>query len=426
MEKGKKISRITVLNNGVQLITSTMESMNSVSMGIFVKAGGRYEPQHTQGVSHFLEHLLFRGSTTRTGKQISEAIEGIGGVLNGFTSEEYTCYIAKVQSKKFPLALDVLSDMFLQPLFSREHIERERGIITEELHMHMDQPDHCVIEVLDTLMWPDQPMGRSLLGTKESIKTLTKKDLVDYFNDRYIPCNTVISLAGNITHTAALKQVQRIFQQKSRAISQEFSSVDEQQKNPCFIWEHKATEQSHFALGFRGFHRTHPRRYGLKIVSTILGENMSSRLFQEVREKRGLAYDIHTNAHFFKDTGSLVISAGVETKKLEEALAVIMQALQALTQKTVPEQELERAKEYIIGQLLLDMEKTMSAMLWKGEYLTCLGTIPSFNSLIKKIRMVTPAQVQLIAREIFVPHKLNLAVVSPALHEKNIKKQIGI
>lgn len=416
--------KIETLKNGLRVVTSEMPHMESVSIGVWVGVGSRYETEKENGVSHFLEHILFKGSQNRTGKQISEEVEGRGGVLNAFTGEEYTCYYFKVPSIHFEKAFEILSDMFLTPAFDETEIKKEKEVVYEEINMYLDQPAQHVHELFNELLWPNQPMGRMILGTPKTLKDLTPSEIAGYKNRGYVPEKIVISVAGKVTHNAVLAEVKKYFPQDHAQPPVEYLKVHEEQSKPECVFQEKNTEQYHLCLGVRSYYRNHPNRYAQRLLSIALGENMSSRLFQEIREERGLAYDINTSVNRFYDTGFFNISAGLEKTKLTEALSVILKELEKLKNDLMDEKELERAKEYFLGQFMLSLEKTMNNMLWAGENLLCSGNIPTKEEIVQKIQAVTPQKIREVSQEIFVDKKLNMALIGPKLEKNNIVSKL--
>ncbi|MEE8173952.1 MAG: pitrilysin family protein, partial [Dehalococcoidia bacterium] len=283
----------TVLDNGLRIITSTMPHTRAVCLGIFIGAGSRYESADEAGTSHFVEHLCFKGTERRaTAKEVCEEIEGVGGILNGGTDKELTVYWAKVARPHFPLALDVLSDMLLHSKFDPGEVEKERQVIIEEINMSLDSPSHRVDMLIDEVLWPDQALGRDVAGTKETVAALSQHRLLEYDAHQYLPNNTVVSVAGDIGHDEVVSSLSQAFSDWHDGAPQPwYPAEDEQNASRCQV-EHRDTEQAHLCLALRGLPLLHPDRFTLDLLNVILGEGMSSRLFLEIREKRGLAYDI--------------------------------------------------------------------------------------------------------------------------------------
>lgn len=412
--------RITELPSGVRVATAEMAHMESVSLGVWVGIGGRYEPARLSGASHFIEHLLFKGTSRRSAKQISQTVEGIGGYLNAFTSEETTCYYAKASHAHTDTLLDVLTDMYLHPRFATTDIDKERGVIKEELLMYHDQPDHYVHELLTETLWPEQPLGRSLTGTAKTLDAMDRHALLDFKHKKYIAANTVVAVAGHCRHDDVVPRVEKMLALPRNSRSPAFAPVHERQRTPRLRFYHKNCEQSHLAIGVRGYSRHDSRRYALKALSVILGENMSSRLFQVIRERHGLAYSIQSSTSYFADTGALLISAGLDTKRLQRALALILAELRKLSKQPPSAVELQRAKDYAIGQMRLGLESTANRMMWLGEHLLAYGTIQSPAEVERQIAAVTQGDVQATAADLFRDSRLNVAVITPSKDERGI------
>jgi predicted Zn-dependent peptidase len=405
---------ITELSNGLRVVTREMPSMESVSLGLWVGAGARCEAQSLNGISHFLEHILFKGTRTRTARQISQAIESVGGSLNGFTGEEYTCYIAKVPHRHLKLATNVLLDMYLSPSLRDDDIQREKTVIREEISMALDTPQVHVFDLLNSVLWENHPLGRPLIGTAETVSALTKTALRDYRNKHYTLPNTVFASAGRVTHADMQEVLRQILPARGAPVpAPRYIPARALQRRPAFHLHRKETEQIHLCLGIRGYRRDHRDRYALQLLSIVLGENMSSRLFQQIREKHGLAYAIHSAVIRYKDTGALSIYAGVENKKFLKALSLILDEVAGLRDGGVRAAELARAKEYWIGQLSMEMEKTTQNMINLGENLLCSGRVLTREETLSNIAMVRPEDVRRVAEEILVDAGLNLAVVGP-------------
>jgi len=405
--------QVTRLPNGLTVATAEMPHMASVSLGLWVGVGGRFEPKELNGVSHFIEHMLFKGTRKRSAKEISQSVEGIGGYLNAFTSEENTCFYSKARHDRFDELLDVLMDMFHNSTFEPHEIEKERGVIKEELAMYLDQPHQHVHELLNEVMWPDHPLGRSLTGTEKSIDGMGRRQLLNYQDENYVSSTTLIAAAGNLRHEKVVQSVKRYagrFPQGRRPHFQPFEGAQDEPRVRLFT---KDTAQMQIALGIRTCSRHDERRFALRVLNTILGENMSSRLFQVLREDRGLAYSVHSGLSFFDDVGTLTISAGLDTDKLPQALRLIVAELRRCTEKPPPAEELRRARDYLIGQLDLSLESTENQMNWIGEQLLAYGKIIPPKEAKQRLTEVKPAQVRAVAREFLRPERMNLAVVSP-------------
>lgn len=415
---------ITTLKNGLRIVSLNMPAMKSVSIGIWVAAGGRFENKSNNGISHLLEHLVFKGTKNRTVRRIKEDIEGIGGSLNAFTSEEYTCYLAKVTGKHLALAVDVLSDMILYPLLNERDLKKEKIVVCEEIRMYHDLPMQYVHELLQELLWPNQPLGMNLTGTEETVNSITRADLLRFRRKYYNPANIVISVCGDVNNKVLIKEVEKRFSKIAKAVKNSFSKSGTIQKKQGFDFYFKETEQTHLCLGLPVFGRGHPDRYVLTLLNIILGGNMSSRLFQEVREKRGLAYDIHSSLSRYKETGAFVVSAGVENKQVFQTISVIMKVLNKIKKDLVSLAEFRRAKDFCTGQLLMALEGTSHHMSWMGEQLISRDRVKTQAQVLKAIEQVSREDLLRVADFIFKDKALNLAVIGPT-KEKTIKKIKG-
>jgi predicted Zn-dependent peptidase len=416
------VYQITRLENGLTIATAEMPHMASISLGLWTGVGGRYEPPQLNGVSHFIEHLLFKGTQRRSAREISQAVEGIGGYLNAFTGEENTCYYSKARHDRFNELLDVLTDMFLNPTFAPAEVEKERGVIKEEWAMYQDQPQQYVQELLNQTQWPDQPLGRPLTGTEETLDRISRTALTTFHGAHYVAAGTLVAAAGNLSNQNVVERVARIAGRFTQGTRARFVPAFVDQKGPQVRLATKATEQTQIALGARTCSRHDERRFALRLLNTILGENMSSRLFQIVREDHGLAYSIYSSLSFFDDVGDLVVSAGLETENLRRVLALILRELQRLREQLPTAAELRRARDYVLGQIDLSLENTESQMMWLGEQLLGYGRVFPPAEIKQRLAEVTPAQVRAVARDFFRPERLNLALVSPLKSDRGLAR----
>ena len=418
--------QITHLPNGLMIATAEMPHMASVSLGFWVGVGGRYEPAELNGVSHFIEHMLFKGTKRRSAKEISQAVEGIGGYLNAFTGEESTCFYSKARHARFDELLDVLADMFLNSTFDPLEIEKERGVIKEELAMYLDQPQHHVQELLNETLWPNQPLGRPLTGTEKSLDSMTRADLLNFLRTNYVTGATLIAASGNLSHKRAVRSVARLVPRFPTGKRPRFAPSQNSQNRPRLRLFTKRTEQTQLALGLRTCSRHDERRFPLRLLNTILGENMSSRLFQVVREDRGLAYNIYSSLSFFDDTGDLVISAGLDTNNLSKTLELVLRELRRLLEAPPTAAELRRARDYVIGQIDLSLENTESQMMWLGEQLLGYGKIIPAPDIKRRLAQVTAGEIRAVARDFFRPERLNLALVSSRKSESGFTNMLRL
>ncbi len=416
----------TTLDNGLRVITVTMPHTHSVSVCIFIGVGSRYETEAGAGVSHFIEHLLFKGTSKRTtAKAISEAIEGVGGILNGGTDKELTLYWCKVAQSHFKLALDVLADMLLHSKFDPQEIEKERQVIIEEINMSKDSPAQRVDMLIDGLLWPEHPLGRDIAGSKESVSAITRDTMLDYQQGQYLPNNTVVTIAGNIQH-----------QQMVTAVSQTLGNWTNQRERPAYSAykeqparrlhvETKDTEQVHLCLALPGLSLFHPKRFAIDLLNVILGGGMGSRLFTEIRDKLGLAYSIQSYVEHFLDSGSVTVSAGVEPKNLLTVIKAILEQL-SLLRETVPESELSKAKELSKGRLLLRMEDSHNVAGWVGGQEILTERILSVDQVVSIIDAITADELKQLAQELLVGDRLRLAVVGRVAEEEPLEELLKL
>jgi predicted Zn-dependent peptidase len=408
----------TTLANGLRVLSAPMPHTRSVSISFYVGAGSRYETKATSGLSHFLEHMLFKGTERRpSAQQISEEVDGVGGILNGGTDRELTVYYVKVARPHFALALDLLVDMLRRPLMEAAEIEKERKVVIEELATVKDSPAQQADVLLDAIMWPDQPLGWDVAGTEASVNALSRPSILDYFGHQYVPNNIVVSIAGAVEHEDVVAALEAQTADWGRGEPGGWFAAVDGQCAPRARVEYKRTEQAHISLAVRGLPTDHPDRYTLDMLSAILGEGMSSRLFLELREKRGLCYDIHSYTSHFLDTGAFSVYAGVEPTAVREAVSAILEQL-AIAKDGFPEAELRKAKELTKGRLLLRMEDTRSVSGWLGAQELLTGEVRTVDEVVDLVEAVTVDDLQRVARDVFRTETLNLAIVGPFRSEK--------
>lgn len=405
--------QLTTLENGLRVLTVPMANRESAAVAVWVKAGGRYEPKKISGISHFLEHMMFKGTLTRNTRQIKEEIEGVGGILNAFTGEEMTAYFAKLLKQYYPRALDVLSDMVLHSTLPADELAKERTVILEEIKMYRDVPSHHVQDLMGELLWPDQPLGRTLAGSPQTVSRMTRADLLKYKKNYYHNSNILVSVSGDVDHGEVVERVAGIYKTRQTKAPSVFVPAKSAQTKPRTHYYEKATEQTHLVIGLHALPRMHPDRYKLGLLHVILGANMSSRLFEEVREKRGLAYEIKSGISGYQDAGAFMVSAGVKTKKVVRAVTVILGELAKIREAFVKPGELRRAKDYFMSQVSLGVEDTLDHLLWAGEKALCSGELPDKAEIRQKIEAVTFEDIRQVAQKIFRTGNLNLSLIGP-------------
>jgi predicted Zn-dependent peptidase len=401
------------LDNGLRLVTAAMPHTRSVSISFFIGAGSRYETDERAGISHFIEHLCFKGTTKRpTSTEVCTPIEGVGGMLNAGTDKELTIYWCKVAQPHFGSALDVMADILLNSKFDPIEIEKERQVIIEEINMSLDSPSQRVSMLLDELMWPGHPLGRDIAGSKESVAAISRDMMLDYLAGQYQPDNTVLAIAGDIRHEEVADTVgQAVAGWSKRRPRSGFTPYRVNAGRRVLI-EKRDTEQTQLCLSLPGISIVHPDRFKLDLLNVILGEGMSSRLFIEIRDKLGLAYSIQSYAEHFLDTGAMTIAAGVDNKNLSVAVKAIIEELARL-KEIIPEAELNKAKELFKGRIWLRMEDSRSVAGWMGGQEILTGEILTVDEVIAIVDAITAGELQQLAGELLLGEKLRLAAVGP-------------
>ena len=418
--------RIDSLKNGLRISSDPMEHMESVAIGVWIRAGGRYENTKNGGISHLLEHLLFKGTMKRDMKLIKQEIEGRGGSFNGFTSEEHTCYLVKLLAKDARLGIDILSDMVQSPKLDPAEVAKEKSVIIEEINMYKDMPSHYVHEILAEMMWPDQPLGMPLAGTVESVNSITREDVAAYRDSYYNTRNMLVMGTGKLKEDKFNDIAGRYFAKAEPGPLSEFSKVNIKQKTQTLDIHKKDTEQTHVALGIHTIDRFHPDKYVLSLVNILLGANMSSRLFHIVRDEMALCYEISSTIRRYDDCGAFVVSAGVDNKKLVKALEVILKEIGRLKTEPVALDELDRAKEYYRGQLLFALEDTMSRMLWIGDRIISGEKDFTVANILERVDRITPEDIMRVSAGTLKDESLNLAVIGPVKEEACVKEALHI
>ena len=395
--------------NGVRIILEEIPTVRSVAIGIWIKTGSRHETKELNGISHFLDHMFFKGTEKRTSQEIAEAFDSIGGQVNAFTSKEYTCYYAKVLDNHAPYALEVLSDMFFHSRFDPEEVEKEKKVVLEEIKMYEDTPDDIVHDLLNKAIFENHPLGYPILGTEETLESFTQDTLREYMERTYTPENVVISIAGNVKDSF-ISEVEKYFGSYERK-SQISTKAD-----PTFhknsIVRRKETEQAHLCLGFEGIPIGDRFIYPLIVANNILGGSMSSRLFQDVREKRGLAYSIFSYHTSYEDTGTVTIYGGTGANQLEDLFSTIWKTIDVLKENGITEKELKNSKEQLKGNLMLSLESTNSRMSRNGKNELILKEHKSLDEMVQLIDAVTKDEVNDIFQRIF-NSSYSVSLISP-------------
>lgn len=415
-------TQLTTLPGGLRVATCEMPHAETAAVGIWAGVGGRHEPARLNGISHFIEHMLFKGTARRSALRIMEEVEGVGGDLNAYTAEERTCYYATAAAEYFPRLCDVLCDLYVNPKFNPQDIERERGVIGEEILMYRDDPASFVQEMLNHNFWPGHPLGSPLTGTQETIDSFKRQDFLDYRASHYHRGSTVVSAAGKIHHDDVVERVVRALEDLPKGRKPRVSKAPEPVKHPRVVVDQRDTQQTQIAIGFPGSSHHDARRYALQILHIILGGNGSSRLFQQLREKRGLCYSVSTHPSSFADTGLMNVSLGLEQKNVEKSLRLILAEFQTIKDKPVRAAELKRAKEYAIGTSRMALERASNQNMRVGSSILVYGDILDPEEIHNRLRAVTAEDVQSVARDFLTPQRATAAVVGPAPDPDLIEK----
>lgn len=399
-----------------------MPHMASVAVGIWVGVGGRYEPAPLSGIAHFIEHMLFKGTRRRSARQISESVEGLGGYLNAFTSEDNTCFYARAHASRLDELVDVLVDMFRNSVFDPAEIDKEREVIKEEYTMYRDQPTQLVQELLNEATWPDQALGRPLTGIPRTIDAIQRPDFLRHMETHYVRGCTVIAAAGSVDHTAFVQQISKRLRAFRPGTRPGFTPAIPATGQPIVHVHTRDTEQTQMALGFRTCSRHDPRRFGLRLLNALLGESMSSRLFQSIREDRGLVYSIYSTTSFWDDVGDIVISAGLDDDKMEETLSLVSTEIHRLRDKAPSRAEFNRARDYAIGQMELALEGTENRMMALGEQVLAYGTASDPEAAKARLMRVTPGEIRSIAQDFLRADRLTCALVTPRKRNGRVRE----
>jgi len=417
----------TTLKNGLRIITIPKKNTQSLTVLVLVGTGSKYERKETNGISHFLEHMYFKGTKKRpSATAIAETLDKVGGIYNAFTSEEYTGYFAKVAAQHFELALGWVSDIFLNSLLPEKEIEKEKGVIIEEINMIYDNPMSYVQTLWPKLLYGDQPAGWDVAGTKETVSKMTREKLIDYTEKQYVASNTIVSIAGNFNEPLAIKKVKEFFSKIKTTKPIKKPRVIEQQQKPNLLLHFRETDQTHLCLGVRAFDLFHPKRYVQDLLSVILGGMMSSRLFEKIRAELGIAYYINTNSEENPDTGFLFTQTGIDNKNVEKGILTILKEYKKISQEKVPVSELKKAKDYLKGKTTLLLESSdAQASFYTGQELL-EKKILTPEEIFKKIDQVSQDDILKAAKDIFQPQKLNLALIGPFKDKKTFEKLLKI
>ena len=410
----------TVLKNNLRIITVPMKDNETATVMVLVEAGSNYENKENNGISHFLEHMCFKGTQKRPQSSIINLeLDSLGSQSNAFTGNEYTGYWAKAHYSKTEKLLDIVSDIFLNSTLPEGEMEKEKGVIVEEINMYEDLPQRKVWNIYEELIYGDQPAGRSILGPRENIKKMTREDFIKYRKDHYVSGATTVVVAGKINEKKIIKQIENLFINISKGKPKKLPIVLENQKKPAIKLHYKETDQTHLVLGFRGINRYDKRNVSLSILSTILGGGMSSRLFQKMREELGICYYVRSSKNTYRTHGDFAISAGVSNSRVKEAISGIVEEVKKIIKEEIPKEELRKAKDYLIGNMFLSLESSDSLADFFGfQELLHDKKIETADDYVKKIEKITIKDLQKVAMDILKNEGLNLAVIGPFKDEK--------
>lgn len=410
MHKSNKI----LLKNGLRIISVPMTDALTTTVLVLVEAGSEYETRKNNGISHFLEHMCFKGTEKRPNSlDIASELDSMGAAYNAFTSNQYTGYYAKAQPKHFDEILDVVSDMYLNPVFSQREIEKERGVIIEEINMYEDLPMRRVQEFFTNLLYGDQPAGWDIAGKKEIIRRINRNDFIEYQKNHYFGKSTIVVVAGNFNEKEAVKKIENAFSGIRKGNKVQKLKIIESQRSPRIFLKTKETDQAHLVIGVRAFNIFDKRKYTIDLLATILGGGMSSRLFQKIREEMGAAYYVKTDADLLSDHGFLIASAGVDNNKVSEVAKVIIEEFERLAKEPVKKEELQRVKDHTVGDLIMGLETSDQLAGFYGGQEIIIGKTVSPEEAIKKIQAVKAEEILAVAKDIFKNNKLNLAIIGP-------------
>jgi len=403
----------TVLENGLKIISEQIDSVRSVAIGIWILAGSRHEEKPEAGLAHFIEHVTFKGTPTRSPKQIAAEIESVGGNLNAMTDKEIACFYVKVLDTHLSRAVNLLSDIVLNSTYPTKELNREKGVILEEIRMYEDDPDEVALDTFTSGLWPDHAIGRPTVGYIKTVDSFTRNDILHYRQRHYSIPNMLVTAAGNLEHERLVDLVSTVFPMGKSA--NEFVHSDENSPTPQFPKQkvEKPIEQIHFCIGTQSFPRNHPDRFAISVLSVILGGGMSSRLFQEVREKLGLVYGIGAFGQSYRDTGMFGIMAGTSPEKYKKVEEIIHRELKLISKEPVSEQELQDGKEQLKGSIVLGLESSNSRMMRLAEQEIYFGQYYTVDEILANVDAVTKEDIQRIAATLFDESKLSLSVVGP-------------
>lgn len=415
------------MNNGLRVITVPKKDSPTTTVLVLVEAGSSFETKNLNGLSHFLEHMAFKGTEKRPKSiDVASELDGLGAAYNAFTSVDYTGYYAKAANEHFDEILDVVSDIYLHSIFDQKEIDKERGVIIEEINMYEDLPMRNVGDVFTALLYGDQPAGWNVAGEKETVRKMSRDDFLKYHRDRYLSESTIVVVAGDINEDDAVKKIERSFAGIAKGKGVPRERTKEEQSKPQLIVKNKKLDQTHLIIGVRTFDAFSERRFALQVLSDILGGSMSSRLFQKVREELGAAYYVHSGADLYFDHGFLGISAGIDNNRILQVTEAVLGTVKGLSASPVSAKELELSKEHIIGNMMMDLETSDQLAGFYGGAEIVTGRLLTADEIVEKIRAVSSGDIHDLAQEVFRNEKLNMAVITPFEDQEKLQNVLTL
>jgi len=411
----------SVLPNGIRVVTERMPHVRSVAVGVWVETGSRHEPEDRGGVSHLIEHLVFKGTATRTAEDIARAMDSVGGQMDAFTTKEHTCFYVQVLDEHLPIAVDLLSDILLHPLFDAEELEREKSVVLQEIKMVEDTPDDLIHDLFAAQIWERHPLGRPILGTREAVSAYGRAVVHGHFQEHYVPSRITIAVAGNVSHERVVDLFGARFDGFGRPALETADGVPAMKAGVNIV--HKGLEQVHLVMGFPGLSHAAPERYALFLLNDVIGGSMSSRLFQEVRERQGLVYSIHSGVQSFRDTGFLYVYAATDAANFSKVLKCTLKELRDLKKHGVTQDELRRAKDHFKGSLMLSLESTSNRMTRLARQEMHFGSFLAMDEMLAAIDAVRHEEVQALVSQLLDEDRLALTTYGP-LDRRNLPREL--
>jgi len=409
------------LPNGIRVVTERMDHVRSVAVGVWVETGSRHEAENRCGMSHLIEHLVFKGTATRSAEQIARTMDSVGGQMDAFTTKEHTCFYVQVLDQHLPLAVDLLTDILLNPLFNADELEREKSVVLQEIKMVEDTPDDVIHDLFAGQIWEGHPLGRPILGSREAVTSYDRQTALSHFTEEYVPPRILISVAGNATHDHVINLFSTGFQGFERGATTRTATPPITRPGVNIV--NKTLEQVHLIMGFPGLRHSAPERYALFLLNDVIGGSMSSRLFQEVREREGLVYAIHSGVQAYVDTGTLYVYAATDAQNFSKVLKSTLKVIRELKKTGVTDEELRRAKDHLKGSLMLSLESTSSRMNRLAKHEMHHGTFLSMDAMLAAIDGVRHEEVQTLVTELLDEDRLALTTLGP-LDRRNLPREL--